>query len=80
MLRVEPSRQFRKPSPLQAQDVHALVLVGHAVGRHAPIRPGSSDPCVLVQLQLVRCTIEIPQAGAWSNSKLLSPKDRLKLH
>ncbi|PSQ97128.1 MAG: hypothetical protein BRD55_04285 [Bacteroidetes bacterium SW_9_63_38] len=34
----------------------------------------------LVQLQLVRCAIEIPQAGAWSNSKLLSPKDRLKLH
>ncbi|PSQ96911.1 MAG: hypothetical protein BRD55_04520 [Bacteroidetes bacterium SW_9_63_38] len=34
----------------------------------------------LVQLQRVRCAIEIPQAGAWSNSKLLSPKDRLKLH
>ncbi|PSQ97674.1 MAG: hypothetical protein BRD55_02055 [Bacteroidetes bacterium SW_9_63_38] len=34
----------------------------------------------LVQLQLVRCAIEIPQAGAWSNSKLLSPKDRLELH
>ncbi|PSQ96060.1 MAG: hypothetical protein BRD55_08430 [Bacteroidetes bacterium SW_9_63_38] len=33
----------------------------------------------LLQLQRVRCAIEIPQAGAWSNSKLLSPEDRLKL-